>query len=75
MRRRVAARHGPLAETFDKSCGSGCRPGGALERPVAEAWQALEAMTVAHLSAGERAILRELLSKVRLGLEPRDASR
>ena len=46
--------------------------GRALEQPVTQAWQTLEAMTVAHLSAGERAILLELLSKVRLGLEPRD---
>ena len=43
--------------------------GRALEAPVTEAWQMLEAMTVSRLSAGERAILRELLSKVRLGLE------
>ncbi len=43
--------------------------GRALERPVTEAWQTLEAMTVGNLSAGERAMLRELLAKVRLGLE------
>ena len=48
--------------------------GQALEDLVTEAWQTLEAMTVGQLSAGERAILRELLSKVRLGLEPRAAS-
>ncbi len=44
--------------------------GCALQGPVTEAWQTLEAMTVSCLSAGERAILHELLSKVRLGLEP-----
>ena len=43
--------------------------GRALEGPVTEAWQTLEAMTVDRLSAGERAMLRELLAKVRLGLE------
>ena len=43
--------------------------GRALEGPVTDAWQALEAMTVSRLSAGERALLRELLAKVRLGLE------
>lgn len=46
--------------------------GRALEQPVTQAWQTLENMTVGHLSAGERAILRELLSKIRLGLEPCD---
>ena len=46
--------------------------GRALEQPVTQAWQRLENMTVGHLSTGERAILRELLSKIRLGLEPCD---
>jgi hypothetical protein len=43
-----------------------------LEGPVTDAWQTLEAMTVDRLSAGERVLLRELLVKVRLGLEPQD---
>ena len=47
--------------------------GRALEGPVTDAWQALEAMTVSRLSAGERAMLRELLAKVRRGLEQHSA--
>ncbi len=43
--------------------------GRALEGPVRDAWQTLEAMTVGCLSIGERAMLRELLANVRLGLE------
>ncbi len=48
--------------------------GRALEGPVTKAWQTLESMTVGNLSAGERALLRELLAKVRLGLEPQGES-